>query len=238
MRRRTVGAGALAACLMLAACTGEPSDGAPTASSGGTSEETTSTMPPSAPEPTGSEPTGTDPASPGPASPGPTSPDSTSPEPPPDAGTLRPLPPPSDALAAEARDLCARIIAGELGRQGDASILAGSVARVDVIAKCASTSTKGMAWPGGPPGEYQVQFAAVAVAELLDVLADRPRDRRTQLAEGETCAPEMRPRTAYLVHVDGQWIVPDLLGEAGPCAMQYYPDRALVARAEFRTVDS
>ena len=214
MRRRTVGAGALAACLMFAACTGEPSGGAPTASSGGTSEETTSTMPtPSAPEP-------------------------TSPEPSPGAGTLRPLPAPSDALAAEARDLCARIIAGELGRQGDASILADSVARVDVVATCASTSTKGMAWPGGPPGEYQVQFAAVAVAELLDVLADRPRDRRTQLAEGETCAPEMRPRTAYLVHVDGQWIVPDLLGEAGPCAMQYYPDRALVARAEFRTIDS
>lgn len=223
MRRRTVGAGALAACLMLAACTGEPSGGAPTASSGGTSEETTSTMPPSAPEPTGTEPA---------------SPEPTSPEPPPDAGALRPLSPPSDALAAEARDLCARIIAGELGRQGDASILAGSVARVDVIAKCASTSTKGMAWPGGPPGEYQVQFAAVAVAELLDVLADRPRDRRTQLAEGETCAPEMRPRTAYLVHVDGQWIVPDLLGEAGPCAMQHYPDRALVTRAEFRTIDS
>lgn len=229
MRRRTVGAAALAACLMLAACTGEPSDGAPTASPSGTSEETTSTMPtPTAPEPTG----------PDPASPEPTSPEPSSPEPPPDAGTLRPLPAPSDALATEARDLCGRIIAGELGRQGDASILAGSVARVDVIAKCASTSTKGMAWPGGPPGEYQVQFAAVAVPALLDVLADRPRDTRTQLAEGETCAPEMRPRTAYLVHVDGEWIVPDLLGEAGPCSMQFYPDRALVAQAEFRSIDS
>lgn len=224
MRRRTVGTAAWAACLVLAACTGEPSDGAPTVSPSGASEETTSSMPtPSAPEPTE-----TDPASPEP----------TSPEPPPAAGTLRPLPAPSDALAAEARDLCGRIIAGELGRQGDASVLAGSVARVDVIAKCASTSTKGMAWPGGPPGEYQVQFAAVAVPDLLDVLADRPRDTRTQLAEGEMCAPEMRPRTAYLVHVDGEWIVPDLLGEAGPCSMQFYPDRGLVAQAEFRSIDS
>lgn len=228
MRRRTVGATALAACLALAACTGEPSDGAPTASLSGTSEETTSTMP----TPTAPEPTGTDPASPAPTSADPTSSE------PPDAGALRPLPAPSDALAAEARDLCGRIIAGELGRQGDASALAGSVDRVDVVASCASTSTKGMVWPGGPPGEYQVQFAAVAVPELLDVLADRPRDTRTQLDEGETCAPEMRPRTAYLVHVDGQWIVPDLLGEAGPCSMQYYPERALVAQAEFRSIDS
>lgn len=156
----------------------------------------------------------------------------------PSNGTTRPLPPPPDALAAEARDLCGRIIAGELGRQGDATVLAGSVDRVDVVAQCASTSTKGMAWPGGPPGEYQVQFAAVAVAELLDVLADRPRDTRTQLDDGETCPEVMRPRTAYLVHVDGEWVVPDLLGEAGPCAMQYYPDAALVAASGFRSIDS
>lgn len=211
MRRRTVGAAALAACLALAACSGDPSGGDVTSS------ESTRTGPPEPGTPTTSSP----------------APTTT-----PSDGTTRPLAPPPDALADEARDLCARVIAGELGRQGDASVLAGSVDRVDVVAQCASTSTKGMEWLGGPPGEFQVQFAAAAVGALLDVLADRPRDARTTLDDGETCPEVMRPRTAYLVHLDGAWIVPDLLGEAGPCAMQYYPDAALVAASGFRSIDS